>query len=794
MIAFLAAITAGCNDIKESAESVSFPEKEIVLTATREGLAPGTRSFRLDDGSVWWSPNEEVSVFYGSGSGGGSKFVSMNTSIAETVELQGSIQMTGSGKAFWAVYPYSEDNYCDGSSITTVIPSSQTGVEGNFSDNSFPAMAKGNSTSLPFWNICGGIKFFVSRTDIKSVSIKGNNNEILAGKVKVAFSQDGKPEVVEVIDGKTEVSLNAPDGAFKVGKYYYITLLPASINGGFTMTFMTESEIGSFESKNKQTVKRSTFGVLKNIDAKVTEWESNVVEPEAVDLGLSVKWATFNVGATKPEEYGDYFAWGETEPKSNYNWSTYKFRDSGDSWENVTFNKYCTRSSRWDGSEPMDDKTVLDPVDDAAQVNWGGRWRIPTKTECDELINNCTWTWTSNYNGTGVAGRVVTSKRSGYADNSIFLPAAGWRGNAIFEIGSTGFYWSSSLYTDVPCTAWYVDFVSGGVGRLNLDRLFGFSIRPVYGEFIPVTSVTLNESSRNLVIGSSAQLVATITPSNATEPSVRWVSADESIATVDDNGLVTAISAGATTITAYASNGTSASCEVIVTQVAVEYEYVDLGLSVKWATMNVGATKPEEYGDYFAWGETEPYYEIGYARADNPAWKSGKESGYDWPSYKYGNGEQMLVKYCPKNKSGYWEGQGEPDGLTKLEPNDDAAHVNWGGNWRMPTISEWSELKEYCTWTWTDNYKGTGIAGRIITRDKTGYEGISIFLPAAGERRYTTSYDLSVSWGNYWSSSLYVYGPNNAWHVYFSKNDVSYDAYTAGYRTYGKLIRPVCPK
>lgn len=544
-----AVLGVACNDIKESAESVSFPEKEIVLTATREGLAPGTRSFRLDDGSVWWSPNEEVSVFYGAGSNGGSKFVSMNSAIAETVELQGSVQMAGSGKDFWAVYPYSEVNSCDGSSIITVIPDQQTGVEGNFSNDVFPTVAKSSSLSLAFWNICGGVKFFVSRNDIKSVTFKGNNNEVLAGTVKVSFGSDGTPVIQEVIDAKSEVTLVAPDGGtFKVGRYYYITLLPAELRGGITMVFETNNTIGTLVSDKAQTVKRSVFGVLKNIDSKVSEWET-----VWVDLGLSVKWATCNVGADKPSEYGDYFAWGEVQPKSDYTWSTYKWCNGSSN----TQTKYNINSLYG----TVDNKIVLDHEDDAACINLGDGWRMPTYEEWTELINNCTWTWTDDYEGTGVSGRIVTSNKSGYTDKSIFLPAAGdFYDGGQRNFGTNGFYWSSLLNTDSSAYASYVFFNSHGFRLFRNYRYVGKTIRPVYGEFVPVASITLNESSLNLIVNSSAQLVATIIPSNATESSVRWVSENESIATVDENGKVTAVAEGTTTVSAYASNGLSASC------------------------------------------------------------------------------------------------------------------------------------------------------------------------------------------------------------------------------------------
>ena len=477
-----AALAVACNDIIEPADTLSMPVKEVVLTATREGLELGTKSFRLDDGSVWWSPKEEVSVFYGSGTNGGSKFSTMNTSIAETVELQGSVQMSGSGKDFLAVYPYSEDNSCDGTSVTTIIPSDQVGVEGNFSNDVFPAVAKSSTMNLAFWNICGGVKFFVSRGDIKYVTFKGNNDEPLAGKVKVTFGPDGTPVVQEVLEPSTEVTLTAPEGGtFMVGKNYYITLLPTGLQGGFTMSFRTENEKGTLVSTTPQIIKRSTFGVLKNIDSKVQEWKSNVVEPEYVDLGLSVKWATFNVGATRPEEYGDYFAWGETEPyyssqdpltwkdgkSSGYDWPSYKF-ELGTGWEGP-FSKYVTNSKYG----TVDNKTVLDPKDDAAHVNWGGRWRMPTDAEWTELRDNCTWTWATE---DGVSGRKVTGPNG----KSIFLPAAGYRnGPYLYGAGAYGYYWSSSLDTDYPFDACNVYFCSDFYRWIISYRYWGQSVRPV---------------------------------------------------------------------------------------------------------------------------------------------------------------------------------------------------------------------------------------------------------------------------------------------------------------------------
>ena len=182
-----------------------------------------------------------------------------------------------------------------------------------------------------------------------------------------------------------------------------------------------------------------------------------------VDLGLprGIKWATYNVGDNKPEEYGDYFAWGEIKPKTAYSCSTYF--DTID--DGSTFTKYTTTG-----------KPMLDLEDDAARANWGGEWRMPTNEEWTELRNNCTWTWkTLN----GINGFEV----KGPNGNAIFLPAAGYRyDDGLDDAGDYGLYWSSSLSTDYPDDAWFVFFSSNYMDSDPFCRYYGLPVRPVYVE------------------------------------------------------------------------------------------------------------------------------------------------------------------------------------------------------------------------------------------------------------------------------------------------------------------------
>ena len=199
-----------------------------------------------------------------------------------------------------------------------------------------------------------------------------------------------------------------------------------------------------------------TFTALCCVATLFAACEKNDVEPTAgdanghdyIDLGLSVKWATCNIGATTPEDYGDYFAWGETNTKSTYSLDTYTYTDN---------------------------KPVLDLADDAANANWGGSWRMPTDAEWQELRDNCTWTWTTL---NGINGVEV----KGSNGNAIFLPAAGFRSsNDVFYTGHYGCYWSSSLDTTAPSNAKFVEFQSedNDIFRNYYSRCCGQPIRAV---------------------------------------------------------------------------------------------------------------------------------------------------------------------------------------------------------------------------------------------------------------------------------------------------------------------------
>ena len=192
-----------------------------------------------------------------------------------------------------------------------------------------------------------------------------------------------------------------------------------------------------------------------------------------VDLGLpsGTLWATCNVGASSPEDYGNYIAWGEMSTKSTYNWSTYKWCNGSIR----TLTKYCTWSS-YGNNGFTDNKKELDPDDDAAYVNWGRDWRMPSLEQFEELINSSytTTEWTTQ---NGVKGRLITSNSNG---NSIFLPAAGGRyDSSSTYAGLDGGYWSRTLFENNPSYALHLDLNSSNISASILYRYNGMSVRPV---------------------------------------------------------------------------------------------------------------------------------------------------------------------------------------------------------------------------------------------------------------------------------------------------------------------------
>ena len=484
----------------------------------------------------------------------------------------------------------------------------------------------------------------------------------------------------------------------------------------------------------------TTMDMGKTDTCPVTVTDPAYQMPGIVDMGLSVKWTSFNMGATAAEEYGDYFAWGELAPKSTY-------YESGNKWyRNGLYTKYCTQANYG----IVDNLVSLEPEDDAALFHLGVM-RMPTSAEWTELQNNSTWEWTEM---NGVKGVRATSKKAGYTDKWIFLPAAGYRYESYLQnTESLCEYWTSSLSTSDP------RYASFGLYRSNNSsvslsaqwRKYGLPIRPVIdpSSFVPLAGISIGEEDLTMDPGETVPLTATLSPSNATFSSITWSSSVESVATVDEYGVLTAIGAGVTVISASTLEGLVATRKVKV----LGSELVDLGLSVLWAKSNLGTDRPEKAGSFYAWGEVEP------------------KTSFSWANYQWCDGtEKSRTKYCIDAE------YGTVDNKTVLDWEDDAAYVNSGGRVHTPTSAQWQELLDNCSWSWGAYY---GRMGYYVT----GPTNNSIFLPACG---YPDGSGVDTS-AVYWSSSLHT-NKNYAWCLYLTSttkrgiSDVTY---------YGSSVRAV---
>lgn len=485
------------------------------------------------------------------------------------------------------------------------------------------------------------------------------------------------------------------------------------------------------------------------------------VKLESVDLGLSIKWANLNIGAQRPEYSGELFAWGEHSQKESYSWDNYVFKASDGS-----FTKYNVDTSHGN----LDYRIFLDPSDDPAVYAINSRWRTPTYAEWEELRDGCDWVWTDDYSGTGVPGFIV-SGRGAYSENSIFLPeVAGSDGVPV------GHYWTSELFTSDSKQAYCFSFLYD----CTAARMLGYPIRPVTGEpaLVQATSIEFDIRSETRYL-SEEELgkiykmpTLHIEPENLRSRTILWDVADPDILEMDAAGRCRIKGYGVCKIVAtLLDGGLTASFTLTVSEplpdLSVDksgsgedygFEYVDLGLSVKWAGFNLGADKYYDRGSYYTWADIHDF--------------SGTSWLDDWDSYRFYDATTgKLTKYVVR------EEDGTVDNLTVIEACDDAAAFTLGSDWHIPTCEEWQELNDNCDWLLVKNLGIKGTEGYIVTSRVPGYEDKAIFLPI----------------DDYWTSCM---SPDFDSHFayYFWKSPESFEdhfIYRGSWRCFPKQIRPV---
>ena len=552
-----AALATACTS--ERPESAEILQGKTILVATTESHVASKTSLSDGGTTVYWNAGDAISVFTGTGSEGGYRFTSTNTSQAETASFEGYIGTSPS--EYWCLYPYDKNNAFDASSgaFTFIVPDIQEAVEGSFASGLFPSVGHATGGSVTLYAVCGGIKFSVQSPGIRYIQFgeTGSGAAPLNGKVTAHFGGDGKPEVLSVVPLAPFTTIIAPGGgSFTPGKYYYAVLVPTKTeNAAIRFNYiMANGASASYDKTAYPGIKRAVFGVLTAIDSKAGEYKT----PEPVDLGLSVKWAPFNLGSFDGNGTGFFYAWGETEPKSCYTLDTYKWYDG----------------SNWTKYNSVDVMTELENEDDAAQTLLGNYWYMPTKAQFEELLNseNTTTLWTTQ---DGVSGRLVTSKING---NTLFLPACGNRDGGLRYPGVWGYCWSRERTASLD-KAWYLTFTNGtgtGNGRFWVNdydhRAYGLPVRPVWDDPTDVTSLTLDKESVTMKVGESTSIKATVKPSHAP---LSWASSDDNTATVY-NGVITALKSGEVTITVSAGEK-SAKCLVKISDSSTGIGNWDIG-------------------------------------------------------------------------------------------------------------------------------------------------------------------------------------------------------------------------
>ena len=329
----------------------------------------------------------------------------------------------------------------------------------------------------------------------------------------------------------TGIKLNMETADLEVGKTLQLEAIlePANTTERNVTWSSSKPEIATVDENGLVT---GASAGEATITAKVASFEASckvtASDPMvAVDLGLSVKWGSRNLGAQTSQDAGNYFAWGETEPKDLFSWDNYKWYDGS----NIT--KYNT----------TDGQSLLLPEDDAASVALGDKWRLPREEEFYELVAQCKWTWTEK--GMNVEGP---------NGNEIFMP---------FTEPSTGLYWTMNSAGDYYSVYYY--YTADSHYSNMYYKCLGLSIRPVYGELPRPTAVKLNKTEVTRYPGGLVNLKATVTPAKAANKNVTWSSSNEGVATVDANGRVTVLAEGEATITVTTMDGgLTAQCKVTV--------------------------------------------------------------------------------------------------------------------------------------------------------------------------------------------------------------------------------------
>lgn len=789
-----------------------------------------TKVFVDDELMVLWHADDRVSIFNKYTYNQQYRFTgNTGANSGSFTKVPNDDFITGNALNYvYAIYPYKESTEISNQGVLTIdLPAIQSYAENSFGIGANTMISCSEGNELLFKNLCGYImlKLYGDDVSVTSISIKGNNNEPLAGKATVNASIDNAPTMTFDASATNEITLSF-DTPVTLGTTaesattFWLVVPPTTFSKGITLT-VKDDKNGEFKKSSTASlqISRNTLKRLSTIQV-ISEPSDDVIV--FADENVKAKLvAAFDANEDGELSYAEAAkvtsldgVFGTTKTYSSFD--EFQYFTSVTMVSRSLFEGWLLTSIKLPDSIRSIQSAAFKDCSLLSSVN------IPSSVEklSQDVFYGC-------------------SRLS-----SIIIP------NTITEIGNSAFYNCESLTTlDIPesvsTIGAYAFWGCKSLTSINIPESITSISAGTFRHCSSLTSILLPESVTSIGLGAFANcsnlssiniprgvyrleqeifshcssLTNVVIPDWVTIigptafydcKNLTTLTLSESVSRIGDDAFMSCTSLTSITVKSktppiggsdmfYRTNN----CPIYVPAESVDAyksaqywsyyasriqaipssvpipEAIDLGLpsGIKWASFNLGASKPEEYGGYYAWGEVETYY----SSLEPLMWKEGKEAGYDWPSYKWCNGEaNKLTKYCPASMASYWDGAGIPDGKTVLDPEDDAAYVNLGGNWRMPTDDEWTELRENCTWSWTTQ---NGVDGYLVT----GPNGNRIFFPAAGLRSNTSLY-YAGSDGDYWSSSLYTDSPHFARGVQFNSDNVG-TIYSSRY--YGHSVRPV---
>ena len=731
----------------------------VTIHASQEG-ATATRTTLVDGGTqVYWEPSDEIKVFF---RGSGSRFLSQNTANAQVTDFSGSLNVVvginegaSGSNTLWGLYPYRADATSDGASVTTTLPAEQTGRAGSFAKNTNITLAQSNSFDLAFYNVTGGIRFSLTQEGVKEVIFEGQNNENIAGKVKLAFS-DGVPAIQEVVEGQKTITLSAPYGqTFETGKWYYIVALPGTLSNGFKMTFNTDTEYATLKSNRSVTIKRGIFGSLADADEDLIYKEKGEDPPVTGNIVFADIVAKYACVAKYDTNGDGEVSVEEAEAATSFDglfthWTNVKSFDEIRFFKNVhSINGMFNGCSKLIsiiipenitslGTYAFSGCSALTSVILSSSISSIGEYTFQNCTALQSIdipsnvrsIGKNAFTGCSSLAAVELPSGITTIADNTFRDCvnlcSVGIPSG------VKSIGGGAFRNCSSLGSiDFPLQLTTIgQYAFSGCSSLTQIIIpDGVTSIPMYcfegcvgltSIIIPYGVTSIGEKAFYRVQLWKLELPASVTSlgKDSCGSAVCVILPSSIPVTVSLNSFfeVSGIFVPDHLIDMYKEmsgwdydffklhpiNAYKERSEfTLVTSGAV-----DMGTSMKWAACNLGATSPEEIGDFYAWGETET------------------KSNYTWETYfdnPRGDGETFIK---------YFNGEG---GKIILEPEDDVAHVKLGGSWHIPTIEESEELLATCLCETTIYNGATG--GMFYSL----VNGNAIFLPAVDIQYYWTS-------------------------------------------------------